>query len=71
MRLLTCALLAATVGGCAADVSSSDAPPGQHPLKVLTTEDLRDAILLRRSLILDETTLITPSALDVARSIRG
>jgi len=45
--------------------------PGDEPLKVLTLEDIRDAVDNKRSLILDQTTILTPSVLDLARSPRG
>lgn len=43
--------------------------PGEQPLKVLTSEDVREAIERRQSLILGPTTILTPSVVDLARSI--
>lgn len=45
--------------------------PGDEALKVLTLEDIREAVENKRSLILDQTTIVTPSVLDLARSPRG
>lgn len=45
--------------------------PGDEALKVLTLEDIREAVENKRSLILDQTTIVTPSVIDLARSARG
>lgn len=45
-------------------------PPGVQPLRVLTLEDLREAVLRRRPLWMDEKTLLTPSVVDAVRSLR-
>jgi len=47
------------------------ADPSAAPLRVLAVEDLREAILNRRSLLLDDKTIVTPSVLDLARSMRS
>lgn len=45
--------------------------PGEQPLKVVTMDDVREAIEQRRSLLLDQTTIVTPSVQDLARSARA
>ncbi len=44
--------------------------PGHQPLKVLTVRDVQDAVLQRRSLLIDSTTVITPSVQDLAKTWR-
>jgi ribose 5-phosphate isomerase B len=45
--------------------------PLHRPRQVITVEDLRQAILGRESLILDEKTVVTPSVIDAVRSMRA
>ena len=44
--------------------------PLYHRRGVLTVEDLREAVLQRRPLIIDEQTVVTPSVVDAVRNLR-
>lgn len=45
--------------------------PLHRPRQVVTVEDLRQAIINREPLILDDKTVITPSVVDAVRSMRA
>ncbi|MEI7632991.1 MAG: RpiB/LacA/LacB family sugar-phosphate isomerase [bacterium] len=45
--------------------------PGDQTRKVLTVQDMRDAILRRQSMIIDDKTIMTPALLDFVRTVSG
>ncbi|MBI1291047.1 RpiB/LacA/LacB family sugar-phosphate isomerase [bacterium] len=45
--------------------------PLHRPRQVVTVEDLRQAIMAREPLVMDEKTVVTPSVVDAVRSMRA